>query len=211
MDPIQTIALSLGSAWASGLNLYAAVAVLGLMGGYGGIDLPPGLEILSNPIVISVALLMYIVEFFADKIPGLDSIWDAIHTFIRIPAGAILAANGLGNVDPGLMLAAGLAGGTLATATHATKAGTRLVINTSPEPFSNWAASVAEDLMVISGVWAALMHPYVFLALMVFSLILMAIFLPILWRGIKGIISALKGLFSAGGTKGQASPQTPVN
>ena len=149
METIDTIALMLGAAWASGINLYAAILVLGWLGGSGHIDLPPDLQVLSNPLVMLAAGGMYAVEFFADKVPGVDTGWDALHTFIRIPAGAVLAAGSVGEVGTGAQLAAGLVGGTLATGSHATKAGSRVLINTSPEPVSNWFASVGEDIAVI--------------------------------------------------------------
>ena len=187
MHAVDLIALSMGAAWASGLNLYAAVFVLGFLGATGNIQLPPELQVLSNPLVMVAAGFMYTIEFFADKTPGVDTGWDAIQTFIRIPAGAILAAGAVGEVGPAAQLAAGLIGGSLAAATHATKAGTRVLINTSPEPFSNWAASVTEDLAVIAGLWAALHHPVLFLALLALFILLMAWALPRLWRGIKAL------------------------
>ena len=143
----QVIALTMGAAWASGINLYAAILVLGLMGATGNMTLPADLQILANPLVIGAAGLMYLVEFVADKVPGVDSGWDTVHTFIRIPAGAMLAAGAVGEVNPALTLAAIVVGGGLAAATHTTKAGSRVMINTSPEPVTNWAASLTEDLM----------------------------------------------------------------
>lgn len=182
MDPVSAIALTLGVGWASGVNLYAAMLTLGLMGATGAMALPPDLQILASPMVILAAGLMYAVEFVADKVPGVDSGWDALHTFIRIPAGAVMAAGTMWDVDPALGLAAGLVGGTLATASHAAKAGTRLVLNTSPEPFTNWGASVAEDIAVFAGIWAAIQHPAVFIALMVVFVVLVIWLLPKLIR-----------------------------
>lgn len=207
MDPVQTLSLALGSAWGSGINLYASILVLGLMQASGAIDLPPGLEMLSSPLVIGVALLMYFAEFFADKIPGLDSLWDAVHTFIRIPAGAVLASQALGPVDPALMLAAGLVGGSLAGVSHAAKSASRLLINTSPEPATNWTASVTEDLAVFAGVWAAIEHPYLFLGLFALFLIAVAVLLPKLWRAIKAIFRKIRGLF---GHRGEPSDGFPA-
>jgi len=202
LDQIAGIlALSMGAAWASGINLYAAILMLGLMGTTGNIDLPPGLEILTDPMVLMAAGAMYFVEFFADKIPGVDSGWDAIHTFIRIPAGAMLAAGAVGDVTPALDLAAGIMGGGLAAATHATKAGTRALINTSPEPFSNWTASVSEDVAVIAGLWTALNHPTLFVALMIVFIVLMIWLLPKIWRGIKAVFRKIRSFF---GEKEQA-------
>ena len=132
---IQTLSLTMGVAWASGINLYAAILTLGLLSIGGYVDLPPTLELVSNPIVLCAAGVMFLVEFCADKIPGVDTGWDTIQTFIRIPAGAVLAAGAVGDVHPALMVAAGIFGAGITTATHATKAGSRVVINTSPEPF----------------------------------------------------------------------------
>jgi hypothetical protein len=187
MDAVNIIALSMGAAWASGINLYATIVMLGYMGMTGNIDLPPGLEIIADPMVMGTAGLMYCVEFFADKVPGVDSGWDTIHTFIRIPAGAMLAASAVGDVTPAIALTAALLGGTLAAGSHATKAGTRLLINTSPEPFSNWTASVGEDLLVIGGLWAALHHPALFIIGLIVFIMLMIWLLPRLWCLIKKV------------------------
>ncbi|MFT5181341.1 MAG: hypothetical protein ACI8S3_001223 [Alphaproteobacteria bacterium] len=195
MGIAETIALTLGVAWASGINLYAAIVMLGLLGTTGNIDLPPDLLILQNPLVIAAAGFMYIVEFFADKVPGVDTGWDTIHTFIRIPAGAVLAAGAVGDVNAGVELAALITGGTLAGVTHATKAGSRALINTSPEPFTNWTASIAEDLAVFGGLWVALHHPWVFIGLLVAFILLMIWLLPKIWRGIKALARAIGRLF----------------
>jgi hypothetical protein len=188
MDAVSIIALSMGAAWASGINLYAAVFMLGYMGTTGHMVLPTELQVLSDPLVMTAAAVMYCVEFFADKVPGLDTGWDTLHTFIRIPAGAMLAASAVGDVSPAIELTAGLLGGSLAAATHATKAGSRLMINTSPEPFSNWTASITEDLLVIAGLWTALTHPLWFLAALIVFIMLMIWLLPRLWRLIKMVL-----------------------
>jgi len=190
---IQTIALTLGVAWASGINLYAAVGMLGLGGALGYVELPANLQVVQDPLVILAAGFMYCAQFMADKIPGVDTGWDAVHTFIRIPAGAALAAGAAGDVTPALAVAAGLVGGSVTAATHATKAGSRVLINTSPEPFSNWAASFAEDLAVFAGLWAALQHPVLFLALLVVFLLLLCWLLPKLWRGVRLVLRKLGG------------------
>lgn len=184
---LQTIALTMGVAWASGINLYAALLVLGLGGATGNIDLPPGLEVLQDPLVIMAAGAMYAVEFFADKTPGVDSGWDTLHTFIRIPAGAMLAAGAVGDVTPALEIAAGILGGSMAATSHFTKAGTRLLINTSPEPFSNWVASFSEDLMVLAGLWAALYNPALFLVLLVVFIALVIWLLPKIFRALQAV------------------------
>ncbi|GAB6907740.1 conserved membrane hypothetical protein [Desulfosarcina cetonica] len=196
------IALTMGAAWAAGINLYATIATLGFLGATGNITLPPDLQVLANPLVIGAAGVMYVVEFFADKMPGVDTGWDTIHTFIRIPAGALLAAGAVGDVDPAVSLAAALLGGTLAAGTHGLKAGSRLLINTSPEPFTNWTASVLEDVAVIGGIWTALYHPWLFIALLALFILLMIWLLPRLWRGIKMLAAKIKQLF----TPRQASP-----
>jgi len=196
LDQISAaIALSMGAAWASGINLYATILVLGLMGSSGSMPLPEPMQIVQDPVVIGASALMYAVEFFADKFPGVDTGWDAIHTFIRIPAGAALAAAATGNVDPSISLAAAIVGGSLSAATHATKAGSRVIINTSPEPVTNWAASISEDLAVFGGLWVALNHPLIFLAALVIFIILLIWLLPKLWRGIKKVFSSIAGLF----------------
>ncbi len=195
MDITQTIALTMGVAWASGINLYAAILMLGYLGTTGNIDLPPDLQILTDPMVMLAAGLMYCVEFFADKVPGVDTGWDGISTFIRIPAGAVLAAGAIGDVGAAAQLAAGIAGGALATGSHITKAGTRILINTSPEPFTNWFASVGEDVAVIAGLWVALYNPVLFIVLQVLFILLMIWLLPKLWRGIKRVFGFIGRLF----------------
>lgn len=201
MDIIQTVALTMGVAWASGLNLYAAIFMLGFMGTAGYMELPPDLEILADPLVMLAAGLMYCVEFFADKTPGLDTGWDAIHTFIRIPAGAILAAGAVGDVAPAASLAAAILGGTLTAGTHATKASARALINTSPEPFSNWAASIGEDVAVIAGLWTALHHPVVFLCLLGIFILLIAWLLPKLFHAAKRMFAFFMGFFDRQGSE----------
>ncbi|HAG96561.1 MAG: hypothetical protein CMK83_07140 [Pseudomonadales bacterium] len=182
---INTIALTMGLSWASGINLYAALLVLGVGGATGNIDLPPDLRALQDPLVIMAAGAMYAVEFFADKTPGVDSGWDTLHTFVRIPAGAMLAAGAVGDVTPTLEIAAGILGGGMAATSHATKAGTRLLINTSPEPVTNWIASFSEDVLVLAGLWAALNHPVLFLLLLLVFLALAIWLLPKIFRAIK--------------------------
>ena len=192
---VPALALSMGMAWASGINLYAALLTLGVLANTGNIELPQQLQIVANPLVMSAAGVMYILEFIADKIPGIDSGWDAVHSFVRIPAGAMLAATAIGDVTPAAHLAAAILGGGLAAATHATKAGSRVLINTSPEPVSNWSASLGEDVAVVAGVWTSLHHPLVFLGLLLLFVLLMVWLLPRLWRGIKRVVSRLAALF----------------
>jgi len=211
MDPythiVSIIALTMGVAWASGINLYAAILVLGLMGSTGNIVLPPDLQILTNPMVIGAAALMYVVEFFADKIPGGDTGWDTLQTFVRIPGGALLAAGAVGPVNPAVAVVAGILGGGLAAGVHATKAGSRILINTSPEPVTNWIVSLAEDAMVVAGLWTALHHPWVFIGLLVFFVAMMIWLLPRIWRGVKRLFAAIRRLF--GGPRPQAPSAGP--
>ena len=192
MDTVQYIALSMGVAWASGINLYAAIFMLGYLGGTGNIDLPPELMVVTDPLVMTAAGLMYCVEFFADKTPGVDTAWDSLHTFIRIPLGAVLAMSAVGDTTPAVELAAFLVGGSLTAATHATKAGSRVMINTSPEPMSNWVTSLGEDILVIAGIWTALNHPWVFIVFLILFIALMIWLLPKIWRGIIRIITTVK-------------------
>ena len=195
LEPIiKTIALTMGVAWASGLNLYAAILVLGILGSTGNIALPPDLMILTDPLIITAAGIMYAVEFFADKIPGVDNGWDTIHTFIRIPLGALLAAAAVGEVNPAVAIAAALLGGGLAASTHATKSGARVLINTSPEPLTNWITSLGEDAAVIVGLWTALHYPLVFVGFLIAFILLMVWLLPKIWRGVKKILSMLASL-----------------
>ena len=204
-EAITYIALSMGAAWASGLNLYAAILVLGLLGATGSMTLPETLQILQTPQVIGAAGLMYCVEFFADKFPGVDNAWDTLHTFIRIPAGAVLAASAVAEIEPSLCLAAALLGGTLAAGTHLAKAGTRLLVNTSPEPFSNIGTSLAEDTVVVAGLWTAIYFPLAFLVFLAGFLLLMVWWLPILWRGLKGVCDRVRSWFAP--TKGKTLPE----
>jgi hypothetical protein len=196
MDLTSMIALGMGAAWASGINLYAALLMLGLMGATGHMQLPPGMEILQEPPVLMAAGFMYCVEFFADKVPGVDTGWDTIHTFVRVPAGAVLAATALGDVGMAAQVAAAIIGGTLAGATHATKAGSRVMINTSPEPVSNWTVSLAEDIAVFGGLWAALNYPVAFLAVLAVFIGLMIWLLPKIWRGVRAIFRRLSAWLS---------------
>jgi len=196
LEPIiKTIALTMGVAWASGINLYAAILVLGILGSTGNITLPPGLMILTDPLIISAAGVMYVIEFIADKIPGVDNGWDTIHTFIRIPLGALLAAAAVGEMNPSVTIAAAILGGGLAASTHAAKAGTRVLINTSPEPITNWFTSLGEDAAVIAGLWTALHYPLIFVGLLVIFILLLVWLLPKIWRGVVRIFAMLANLF----------------
>jgi hypothetical protein len=203
---IQTIALTMGVAWASGINLYGTLVALGVMMNMGYVDLPPDLQVVGDPLVIAAAGFMYVVEFFADKIPGVDTGWDTLHTLVRIPAGALLAAGAIGEVGVGAEIAAALVGGTIAAGTHFTKAGTRVLINTSPEPFSNWTASITEDIAVFVGLWAAIQHPVIFVILLVIFILLMVWLLPKLFRAIKKVFRFFIDFFSG---KKEPEPKAP--
>jgi len=192
MGAIEALSLAMGTAWASGINLYATVAALGIANQAQLIQLPPDLQVLSHPAVIAIACTMYVIEFFADKVPYVDSGWDVLHTFIRIPAGAILAARSLGDMSPPLELAALLAGGSIALAAHGVKATTRLAINASPEPFSNWAASVTEDVTVLGSVWLMFNHPILMLIFVATFLALCVWLAPKLFRLAKRGYVALR-------------------
>ncbi len=192
MGTIEALSLAMGTAWTSGINLYATVAALGIANQAQLIQLPPDLQVLSHPAVIAIACIMYVIEFFADKVPYVDSGWDVLHTFIRIPAGAILAARSLGDMNPALELAALLAGGSIALAAHGVKATTRLAINASPEPFSNWAASVTEDIAVFGSVWMMFNHPIIMMIFVATFVALCVWLVPKLFRLAKRGFAALR-------------------
>lgn len=188
MDLIQHLALAGGLSWASGLRLYLTVFAVGLLAKFGYINLPATLDILSNPVVIWVSAILAVVEFLADKIPYIDSAWDSIQTFIRIPAGALLAMGAINSADPMIATIAVLLGGSLAGATHAAKAGSRALINTSPEPVSNIAASFGEESLLLTGGWLVFAHPAVFIGLLCGFVLLLIWLVPKLWRGIKSVL-----------------------
>jgi hypothetical protein len=192
MGTIEALSLAMGTAWTSGINLYATIAALGIANRLEMIRLPENLEVLSHPGVIAIACVMYLIEFFADKVPYVDSGWDALHTFIRVPAGAILAAQSFGDLNPALEVMALLAGGSVSLAAHGTKAATRLAINASPEPFSNWIASVTEDVTVLGSIWLMFNHPVVMLILVLAFLVLVAWLVPKIYRLAKRGFQALR-------------------
>jgi Domain of unknown function (DUF4126) len=193
---IAELAMSAAMAWGAGLRLYLVVFLVGLLGKFDYIPMPDALKILSNPLVLGAAGFMTFIEFFADKIPWLDSAWDAVHTFLRIPAGAALAAGMLGDSGEGVAMAAALIGGTLAAGTHFGKAGTRAAVNTSPEPFSNVAVSFAEDTAVAGGLALAIANPWIFLALLVVFVILLVLLIRFLLKGLRAIIRKVSNWLS---------------
>jgi hypothetical protein len=197
MGVLETLSLAMGTAWTSGLNLYATIAVLGLAGRAQMIQLPENLAILTDPLVIGAACIMYVIEFVADKVPYVDSGWDVAHTFIRVPAGALLAAQTVGDASPALELAALMAGGTVSLAAHGTKATARLAINASPEPFTNWFASVGEDVAVVGGLWLTFNHPVIMLAWVIGFMALAVWLIPKFYRltkrGFQALWARLRG------------------
>jgi hypothetical protein len=176
MNILNTLGLILGTGYSSGLNLYASILTLGLLQRFNVIHLPSGLQILSNPTLLGIAAILYLIEFFADKIPYLDSIWDSIHTFIRPPAAALLAYASTSAVAPEWRLGAALLAGSVALASHGAKASTRVAANTSPEPFSNWFLSFGEDILAVTLTWLASAHPIV-TTVVVTTLLLLSAFL----------------------------------
>src|SRR5262252_5496969 len=196
LDTWQLIALAAALGWASGMRLYAVLFVVGAVGYAGWFDLPEHLTILSHPMVLAASGFMFFAEFFADKIPSFDTVWDVVHTLVRIPAGAALAAAVFGDSPPAWTLTAAILGGTLAAGSHFTKAGARMLINTSSEPFSNWAASFGEDLLAGVLIYFALAHP---VAALIAVAVLAAVslwLLPKLWRFIRSIAERIARIFS---------------
>lgn len=193
LDLASLAALAAGLGWASGLRLYALVFSLGALHQFAGVQLPGGLDLLGHPLVLGVSGLLLVVEFLADKVPFLDALWDTLHTFIRIPAGAALAAAVMGDQGAAAQLAMGLLGGTLAAGTHLTKVGVRTAINTSPEPVSNVAVSLAEDVLVAGGLWTLYAYPLWFLAGLAGFLVLAALLMIRLWRFVRILFRKLTG------------------
>ena len=189
MNLISTLAIAMGAGWVSGINLYAAVATLGLLGRFAHLRLPGELDVLTSWWIIGLAVALYLVEFVADKVPYVDNIWDAIHTFIRVPAGAVLAATAFGDFDRGVQVAAFLLGGGLALSAHGTKASARAAINLSPEPASNVVMSLTEDVIAVGSVLLSVFAPFILFAVI-------AIFLIISFLMARKIISAMKAMMS---------------
>ncbi len=189
----QLLALAAALGWASGIRLYGAVFLVGMAGVFGWIDLPPGLQVLTHPAVLVAAGFMLFVEFFADKVPYVDSIWDLAHTFIRIPAGAALAAGALGADGSTIAWIAALLGGSLAATSHATKMTTRAAVNTSPEPFSNIGVSLLEDGFVFVMLWLALTHPLLFAWVLTAAVITSVVLLVMLFKFLRGVLRRLTG------------------
>ena len=196
-DTWQLVALAAALGWASGLRLYAVLFIVGLAGSVEWVELPAGLHVLTHPWVLAASGFMCFVEFFADKVPGVDSAWDVVQTFIRIPAGAVLAASVFGESSSVAMLVAAILGGTLAAGSHLAKSGSRAVINTSPEPFSNWTASFGEELAVGTILWLAFAYPIVALIVIALMVMLMIWQIPKVWHAIRKVAHRAASLFDA--------------
>lgn len=197
LDLPGLMALAAALGWASGFRLYAVVFLVGMMGWLGALALPPGLALLQHPVVLFASGFMLFVEFFADKVPWLDSAWDAVHAFIRVPAGALLAAGVFGADNGAMAVAPGLVGGSLSATALATKMTTRAAANTSPEPFSNWLLSLFEDGLVVAVVWMATQHPVLFGVALVVMVVLSAVLLVVLFRFLRAVLRRVASLFSS--------------
>lgn len=193
------LSLALGSAWTSGINLYATVTVLGLLQRFGATKLPGGLEVLDNWWIIGIAGFLYLVEFVADKVPYVDSVWDVIHTFIRVPAGAIVAYAATNSLDPTVSVIAGLVGGGLAFSSHGTKAALRATANLSPEPVSNWALSFIEDGIAIIGAFLAVFAPVIIAVVLVVFLIIFFWLMPKFLRAMRKMANGTRSFFTGKG------------
>lgn len=196
MEWFSTLSLALGSAWTSGINLYATVTALGLLQKFGAAKLPGGLDVLDNWWIIGIAAFLYLVEFFADKIPYVDSVWDVIHTFIRVPAGAVVAYAATTQTDATVMTIATLLGGGLAFSSHGTKAALRATANVSPEPVSNWILSIVEDIIAFVGTLLAVFAPILIAIVLGIFLIFFVWFAPKVFRAIRRIFNAVRAFFA---------------
>src|ERR1700758_1215634 len=194
MNPVETLGLALGAGFSSGLNLYATIATLGLLQRFGVIHLPASLQVLSHPWVLGIAIALYVIEFLADKIPYVDTVWDAIHTIIRPPAAALLAYSATLDAPPEWRWSAALLAGGVALTSHGTKASTRAAVNTSPEPFSNWLLSFGEDALAVWLTWLANAHP-VATTIVVVALLALCVFL--LYHLFRFARRAIKKLLAA--------------
>jgi hypothetical protein len=193
MNFVQTLAIAMGASWVSGISLYASVATLGLLSRFAHLRLPGELQVLTNWWVIGIAVALYVVEFVADKIPVVDSAWDVIHTFIRIPAGAVLAATAYGDFDKTVQVIAFLLGGGLALSSHGTKAATRAIVNTSPEPVSNVVVSLTEDVIAIVSILLSVFLPFLLFAVVGAGLVFSLWILPKVIRFFLGVVRSVRG------------------
>ncbi|HET6979487.1 MAG TPA: DUF4126 domain-containing protein [Pyrinomonadaceae bacterium] len=193
---ISTIAIAMGASWVSGINLYAAVATLGLLGRFAHLQLPGELEVLTSWWVIGIAVVLYVIEFVADKVPYVDSTWDVIHTFIRVPAGAVLAAGAFGDFDRSIQVIALLLGGGLALSSHGTKAATRAMLNASPEPVSNWVASITEDIVAVLSVIASVFVPVLIFVIVGAGLLISFLVFRRILRFFRQVVRSIRGWFA---------------
>lgn len=206
MDALSSWALAAGLAWASGFRLYAAVFAVGMLGRYDVLDLPASLAVIEHPWVLVASGVLLVGEFLADKVPAFDSLWDALNTFVRIPAGAFLAWGAMGESEPAAQVAAALLGGFVTSGTHLFKSGGRAFLNGSPEPFSNWTASFGEDGLLVVGLWLAIQHPWVFLVLLVVFLAFVAWLVPKLFRLFGRVFRRLRAAASPPSAGGSTPP-----
>jgi len=211
LDTLQLVALAAALGWASGIRLYAVLFIVGGLGFLGWVELPQGLRLLAHPWVLCASGFMCFVEFFADKIPWVDSLWDVVHTFIRIPAGAALAASVFGGGPGAEVLAAAIVGGSLAAGSHLAKTGSRALINTSPEPFSNWAASFGEELAVGTVLWLAFAHPAAALAVLAVMVLLMVWLIPKVWGFLKSVAERIAGAFGSSTGRRDGTAKRPAD
>ena len=193
LDTTQLVAIAAALGWASGLRLYAVVFLTGMAGFLGWVALPAGLQVLQHPLLLVASGLMLGVEFFADKLPGVDTLWDTVHTVLRIPAGAALAAGVFGGDSATWATLAALMGGTLAAGAHAAKATTRAAVNTSPEPFSNIGLSLAGDAAVPAMLWLSWTHPTAFFVALALAVLLGLVLVVVLWRFLRALVGRLAG------------------
>jgi len=196
MEWFSTLSLALGTAWTSGINLYATVSVLGLLQKFGATKLPGGLEVLDNWWIIGIAGFLYLIEFFADKIPYVDSVWDVVHTFIRVPAGAIVAYAATNQMDESVGIIATLLGGGLAFSSHGTKAALRAGANLSPEPVSNWTLSIVEDVIAFVGSILAVFAPVLIAIVLVIFTIFFVWFAPKVFRAVRKLFNGIRAIFA---------------
>jgi hypothetical protein len=204
MDWLATLGTAMGAAWLSGINLYATVVTLGVLQRFQLVKLPGGLDMLGEWWVIGLAGGLYLIEFIADKIPAVDTVWDAIHTFIRVPAGAILAASAFAEFDPAVKFVAMIVGGGVALSSHGTKAATRVAANTSPEPVSNIALSLGEDALTFGSAILMAFHPIVILVVVLVFLIIAAWVTPKIYRALKRLFARLRNVFGGDSTPATA-------
>ena len=204
MDWFSTLSLAFGSAWTSGINLYATITILGVLQKFGFAKLPGGLDVLNNWWIIGIAAGLYAVEFFADKVPFIDSIWDVVHTFIRVPAGFIVAYAATNHLDPSITIPATLVGGGLALSSHGTKAAVRLGANLSPEPVSNWVLSFVEDIIAFIGTLLAVFAPVIIAIVLGIFVLLFLWFFPKVIRALRKLFSAIAALFRGEGLQAAA-------